>query len=126
MFNLLKRKGLQKRNNPLGHLGENFAVSLLLKNNYKILERNFRSKFGEIDIVALKDKSLIFLEVKARTSRKFGLPQESVTYWKLKKIEKTGQYFSLLHPNLPKSLRIEIVALEIRNGQAVKAEIIPV
>lgn len=109
-----------------GKLAEDYAVSLVSSKGYKILERNFRSRFGEIDIVALEGDTLIFVEVKARWSLKFGAPEEAVTPWKIAKIIKTGQYYSLLHPELPKKLRIDVVAINISGGTVTSAKIIKV
>jgi len=111
---------LQKPKNKqiFGQFAENFAVDLLLQNGYQIKDRNFHSRFGEIDIVCVKDNTLIFVEVKARHSLKFGYPEEAVTKSKLLKIRKTGEYYSLIHPGLPKKLRIDVVAI-VFSGQAV-------
>jgi putative endonuclease len=109
-----------------GKLAEDYTSRLLTDKGYKIIDRNFRSKFGEIDLVATKNDCLIFIEVKARWSLKFGRPEEAVTTSKLWKIARTGEYYSLLHPNLPKKLRIEVVALEIEEGKLSSARIIPV
>lgn len=109
-----------------GRQAEDFASKFLTQNGYKVIDRNFRSRFGEIDIVALKDEYLIFVEVKARWSNKFGLPEEAVTSSKLWKIGRTGEYYSLLHPGLPKKLRIDVVALEIENGWVTSSRIIKV
>jgi len=117
----------KKRQTSLqGNLAENFASNFLSQNGYKVIDRNFRSKFGEIDIIALKDDYLAFVEVKARWSNKFGLPEEAVTSSKLWKIGRTGEYYSLLHSDLPKKLRIEVVALEIEDRKVSSARIIKV
>lgn len=109
-----------------GQLGEDYAVKLLKRKGYKILERNFRAKFGEIDIVAKDGDTLVFVEVKTRWSKKFGLPEEAVTPKKLSKIKRTGEYYSLTHPTLPKKLRIDVVALEVEGGRVTSAKIIKV
>lgn len=106
--------------------GEEFAAKLLTRMGYRILERNFRSRFGEIDLVALKDKTLVFVEVKTRFSQRYGNPFESVTPWKLRKITKTAQYYSLLHPDLPQKLLIQVVGLEIANGRVINSQIVSV
>lgn len=98
-----------------GNLGEDLASDFLIQKGYKIIERNFHSRFGEIDIIALNGKNLVFIEVKTRKSTNFGTPLEAVTSWKIQKIQKTAEYFSLLHPNLPKNLRIEVVSVDLRN-----------
>lgn len=107
-------------------MAEDFAVRFLQGKNYKIIDRNFHSRFGEIDIIAEDKDVLVFVEVKARWSPKFGAPEEAVTRSKLWKIQKTGEYYSLLNPNLPKKLRIDVVALEIEGGQVSSSKIIQV
>jgi putative endonuclease len=116
----------KKANLNLGKQGEKFASEILQSRGYKIIKQNFRSKFGEIDIIAIKDNCLIFIEVKTRYSQKFGSPEEAVTWTKLNRIKKTAQYFSLLNPELPKKLKIEVVALELLNGKVYSAKIIQV
>lgn len=102
----------------LGFLGEQIASKYLENLGYRIIERNFNCKIGEIDIVALDRDILVFVEVKARWSDKFGLPEESITPWKIRKIIKTGEYYKLLHPNLPDSLRLDAVAIDLTfNGE---------
>lgn len=99
---------------------------MLQDKGYKILERNFHSKFGELDIVALDGDILVFVEVKARWSNKFGLPEEAVTLGKLWKIKKTGEFYCLRHSDLPKKLRVDVVALQIEGGRVVSEKIIKV
>jgi putative endonuclease len=109
-----------------GEAAESYAIALLKKNGYKILEKNFRNKFGEIDVIALDGDTLIFVEVKARSSRKFGLPQEAVGVRKLYKIKRVGQFYLMTHPNSPTKQRIDVVALEVLNGRVKSAKIIKV
>ncbi|MCI6610178.1 MAG: YraN family protein [Ezakiella sp.] len=83
-----------KQNNKIfGDLGEDMAVDLLKKKGYMILERNYRNKYGEVDIIALKDEFLVFVEVKARKNRMFGSPQEAVDDAKIKHIVDTADGF---------------------------------
>ena len=103
------------RQKSLGNLGENLALRHLRNNGYQILTRNFFSKFGEIDIIALQNKELVFIEVKTRFSQAFGLPEEAITPWKVKKIIKAGEYFKNFHPELPESLRLDAVVIELDN-----------
>ena len=67
------------RNKIFGRCGEAVAFNYLIENNYKILNTNFSCKLGEIDIIAQKDDYIVFVEVKARTSKLYGLPREAVT-----------------------------------------------
>lgn len=109
--------------NPTAKLGEDKACEYLRKLGFKIIERNFRKGYGEIDIVAIEEtkdgRVLVFIEVKTRTSNQFGTPLEGITYWKLKTLIHTAQYYKLTHQNLPESLRIDTVAV-ILNGNEVK------
>ncbi len=109
-----------------GLVGEEIARKLLVKKGYRIINKNFRSKFGEIDMIALDGETLVFVEVKTRWSKKFGNPEEAVTPWKLAKIKKTAEYFCLLNPKSPKKMRIEVVAIEIENGRIISTKIIKV
>lgn len=115
-----------KTTSKTGKLAEDFAVNFLSQKGYKILTRNFRSRFGEIDIIAKDGDTLVFVEVKARWNRNFGLPEESVTASKIQKIIKTSQYYSLSHPNLPKKQRIDVLAIEIEDGKVTDTRIIVV
>lgn len=98
-----------------GKLGEDLAAKFLEKSGYKIIERNFHSRVGEIDIIAQDGGTLVFVEVKTRWSKKFGLPVEAVTPFKLNSIVKTLNYYKLLHPELPESLRIDVVSVDLED-----------
>ncbi len=109
--------------NALGKKGEDIACELLKKKGYTLIERNFRRSYAEIDIVVTRNNTLVFVEVKTRTSSRFGSPLESITYWKLKPLIKTARYYSLVHPKLPQLLRIDAVAVVIdQNGNTVSTE----
>lgn len=120
------RKNLPNNNRYFGDIGENYALKLLESNDYKIVGRNFRTALGEIDIICTKENTLVFVEVKTRRSNKFGAPEEAVDKRKLGRIKKAGEFFSLTHPTLPKKLRIDVVAIEVRDGKVTSARIIPV
>ena len=81
---------LQKK---LGKKGEDLVEQYLRKNEYKIRERNFSCRFGEIDIIAEKDKEIVFIEVKTRKSFYFGEPEESIDRRKQKKIMRTAEKY---------------------------------
>lgn len=109
--------------NPIAILGEDKACEYLKKLGFKIIERNFRKGYGELDIVATEEtkdgKVLVFVEVKTRTSNSYGSALEAITYWKLREIIKTAQYYKLTHRNLPESLRIDAVSI-ILSGKEVQ------
>lgn len=79
--------------NDFGKRAEDLAVEYLKKNGYKILVRNFRFKKNEIDIIAEKDHLIVVVEVKARSTDFFILPQEAVTKTKIKSIVSAANYF---------------------------------
>lgn len=103
--------------NPIAKLGEDLACEYLRKHSYTIVERNFHARGGEIDIIAIetvkKEQTLCFIEVKTRTSAAFGSPFEAISYWKLKSLQKTAIYYTILHKNLPKMFRIDAIAVMI-------------
>lgn len=73
-----------------GKRGEKIAKEFLLENGYKIVETNYRNKIGEIDIIALDNKVLVFVEVKSRTSTSYGYGYEAVNFKKQRKIINTS------------------------------------
>lgn len=102
---------MRRNNLSTGKIGENAACQYLQSHGYRIIERNFRKGYSEIDIVAIEGKTLVFVEVKTRYSNTFGNPQEAVTFWKMKSLIRAAQYYKLLHPKLPDSLRIDVVSV---------------
>lgn len=97
----------------IGKYGEDLACSYLKKLGYQIVERNFRIRGGEIDIVALDKKTLVYVEVKTRSNHQFGLPEESVTYHKLKFLERASKFYRLQRKNLPELERIDVVSVDL-------------
>lgn len=79
-----------------GYEYEKIAKEYLLDNKFKILEENFISKFGEIDIIAQKDGRLHFIEVKGRRNLKYGHPKEAVTFTKQKRLISAARYYFML------------------------------
>lgn len=86
-----KKPQLSKRS--LGKTGEAIAKLVLEKKNYRIIEQNFNSSVGEIDIIASTGKTLVFIEVKTRTSDDFGSPSESIGTGKILRIRKTASWY---------------------------------
>jgi|SRR5437868_9903055 putative endonuclease len=96
--------------NKLGEEGEELAVKWLTENGYTILHRNWRYKQFEIDIIALKDKFLHFIEVKARSFSPFGHPEDSVRKKKFKNLQRAADEFLFLNPG-HKWIRYDILAI---------------
>jgi putative endonuclease len=99
----------------IGNLGESLAVEFLKKKKYKILERNFYTPLGEIDVVAKQKKQLIFVEVKMNQKNEFGLPEERFDYHKKRKLLKAVRAYLLEHKIKDDNWRIDLVAINAAN-----------
>ena len=93
-----------------GRLAENHALSLLEKAGLKIMERNYHSRFGEIDLVMEEGSTVVFVEVRYRSSDRFGSAQESVNRQKQQRIILTANCF-LRDRRLRRPARFDVVAL---------------
>lgn len=102
-----------------GKYGEDLACEFLRKQGYKIIERNFRIRGGEIDIIALDGNSLVYIEVKTRSQEFFGAPEESVTFFKLKFLERAAKFYKAKRKNLklPQLERIDVVSVDISESK---------
>lgn len=99
-----------------GRLGELEAAKFLERNGYRVLERNYRCKYGEIDLVARDGQTIVFVEVKTRGSGLFGGPTESVDARKQRKILLTSQFYIESNRLVDADLRFDVVGVEIREG----------
>ena len=97
----------------LGRLGERLAAESLLSRGYRILERNFRCRYGEIDLVAEDEQDLVFVEVKTRRGTAYGLPEEAVTPRKQHKIVEVAGYYIDVHDCPERSWRVDVVAVQL-------------
>ena len=105
-------------NQELGELGEKLARRFLVERNYEIICQNFRAKQGEIDIIAKdKDETMVFVEVKTRTSLEFGNPAEAVNNNKIEHIVKTAKYFLYLNKMSNYNMRFDIIEVFIYKGR---------
>lgn len=77
----------------LGSRGEVLAWGFLKKHGYSILEKNYRTRLGEIDVIAKKTGSIVFIEVKTRRDHQFGRPEESVHWKKRRKLTQVAQIY---------------------------------
>ena len=101
----------------LGKLGEGEAVKYLKVNGYKILERNYKTKLGELDIIAKDAKTICFVEVKTRSSKEKGLPIESITPLKQHKLSMLALSYLKLNNLLSKAARFDVVSVYQDNTQ---------
>jgi len=110
----------------VGRRGEELARVLLRRHGYRILDTNVRGYFGEIDIIARKDKCHVFVEVRTRSSDIFGTPEESITRRKRDKLVTCALDYIAKHPELHEAAwRIDVVAVEVdADGRQTRADII--
>ncbi len=108
----------------LGARGEDIAVSYLKKLGYEIVERNFRCKLGEIDIVAYDGKTLVFIEVRTRRSKHFGSPISSVSYQKQKKLITLARFYLKKYCLFDRSARFDVVGITINSRGEHEIELI--
>ncbi len=104
---------MSSKRKEVGAIGENLAADFLKKRGYKILQRNFRCREGEIDIIAQKDECLVFVEVRTKKNTAFGTPEESVTLSKREKLIALAETYLQACAKTPASWRIDVVAVEL-------------
>lgn len=100
----------------IGQRGEDDAVEFLRKKGYRIVHRNYVTPLGEADIVARDRDAIVFVEVKARKSDRFGQPFEAVGPRKQERIRRIALYF-LKQNRLEAPVRFEVVSLLYRDGR---------
>jgi len=101
----------------IGKRGEAIAKTFLEKKGYLIWEENFRTRYGEIDLIAQDGEEIVFIEVKTRGSLSHGLPCESVNKKKQKKIKRVANYYLLTTGNLQHSCRMDVIEILILDGK---------
>lgn len=115
-----------QRNQAVGESGERAAAEYLVNRGYAILERNFRSRGGEVDIVAKdRDGCIIFVEVKTRRSLTYGLPQLAVTQRKQHQISKGALTWLSKNRRYDNPARFDVIAVLLQDGAAPQIEHIP-
>jgi len=108
-----------------GILGEKLAGDFLKKRGYRILEANYRCPAGEVDLIAEHKDYLVFVEVRTKTSRQFGTPEESITPTKRERLRAVASHYRQTHHNLPQLWRIDVVAVELsQKGKPSRMELI--
>jgi putative endonuclease len=100
-----------------GRQAEDLAANAVTKAGLKIIQRNFQSRFGEIDLICRQGKELIFVEVRYRSHTGYGSAASSVTVAKQKKISKAAQYFILNNPALSSLyMRFDVIGIDAENS----------
>ena len=107
--------------NKLGLSGEALAEDHLRGLGYQIVERDLRTPLGQLDLVAMDGKTLVFVEVKTRAGHGFGLPQESVDARKIRKLRQLGLYYLKIRPHRGQ-VRFDVVGLTVRDGSLLRID----
>jgi putative endonuclease len=100
----------------IGHRGESFAEAYLEAKGCSILAKNWRSPYGEIDLIAAYDDVIVFIEVKTRASKSLGPPEISITPRKREHMRNTAEYYIQQHPELTNDWRIDVITVQIQAG----------
>lgn len=95
----------------IGTKGEKIAAGFLEDQGYQLLDSNYHTRYGELDLVMLDEESIVFVEVKTRTTESFGFPEESVTSSKMEHLQNAGLLWLQVHPEAPDDWRIDVVSI---------------
>ena len=99
------------RKQKTGKVGESIAVRFLRKKGYRILEQNYRTRLGEIDIIARDRNTLVFVEVKARNSNRYGHPKSSITPQKQRKISMVALQYLKITDQMRSKARFDVITI---------------
>lgn len=103
----------------LGNNSEEIARSYLEAQGYRLVTHNFTCKTGEIDLIMQKDDMLVFVEVRSRSSRRYGEPSETVNQKKQEKLRKAAVYYLYRNPQLARCYcRFDVISIVWQNGAA--------
>jgi putative endonuclease len=108
-----RRRMAPDRRQALGILGEQLACEALLARGYEIVERRYRTRFGEIDIVARSDGVTVFVEVKTRDGDRFGDGADAVTPWKQRRVTRMAIDYLARHQLHDTPCRFDVVAVDV-------------
>lgn len=98
------------KNKKIGDFGENFAAAHLERENYIILERNYRTPYGELDLIARDGETVVFVEVKTRSTSRFGSGFDAITPKKQLTLLRCAEYYAQLH-DLTCEMRIDAIEI---------------
>ena len=119
----MPRDRMGPRRRRFGDFGERVAASHLEAKGYQILERNWSTREGEIDIIASRGPSLVFVEVRSRRGGSRGTPEESITGRKADHLRAAAAAYAQEHPEAPPDQRIDAVLIELdAKGRVMRVE----
>ncbi len=108
----------------LGREGEDLAFKALKKEGYKIIDRNVTSPAGEIDLIAREGGAIVFVEVKTRSSARFGSPQAAVDLWKQRRLTRLAMEWLQRHRLTNSPARFDVVSIQLAQDGRIKVEIL--
>jgi len=100
-----------------GRWGEEAASKYLKAKGYRIIDRNFSCKLGELDIIALDGAELVFIEVKTRRNQSYGLPCEAVNAAKIRHLKRMAAYYTSVFPAAQQDVRLDVIEILMRDGR---------
>lgn len=97
----------------VGNLGETLAEKYLQDRGFQVIDRNYTTRYGELDLVAIEAESenVVFIEVKTRTSDKFGTPEASITPAKIERLQNAALLWLQDHPETKDDWRIDVISI---------------
>jgi len=114
---------MKTQNYKKGKIGEEIAARHLRNKGFKILEQNFNTRFGELDLICIDNNILVFVEVKLKVGESFGTPEEMVSSRKLFQVQRTAQSYLLKNRDLQAQYpqhRIDVVAIVVNINKEVE------
>ncbi|ADG82872.1 hypothetical protein Tfer_1670 [Thermincola ferriacetica] len=109
---------MSKARLELGRKGEELAAEYLQRKGFRIIKQNYRCFFGEIDIVAVDKEYLVFVEVRTKSSAKFGTHAESITSRKIQKIRRVAECFLTCFPEqVNRKMRFDFVGVNLKSDK---------
>jgi putative endonuclease len=111
------------RRRRFGDFGERVATAHLESKGYQILERNWSTREGEVDVIASRGQDLVFVEVRSRQGGAMGTPEESITGRKAQHVRAAALAYGQQHPEAPPNHRIDVVVIELdHRGRVMRVE----
>jgi len=105
--------------NPIGKLSESIAREYLEDKGYNIIKQNYKTKYSEIDLIAEKDKELVFIEVRSKTGENFGTPEDTLNKRKLRKVRMNAMAY-VNRKNWKGPYRIDAICIVLNQDNSVK------
>ena len=113
----MKENIVKMNKRKFGIIGEKIAQDYLKNNGYEIIETNFYTKIGEIDIISRKDKCIIFLEIKTRNNLEYGTPAMAVNFNKKRHIKNSAKIYIHINKLYGWDVRFDVIEIIIKNGK---------